>query len=206
MRQRRQHDHLARLARPSSHLRPSPSPSATKTWEPSTPWAAKVPASKWASGSWSTPSFRASPGGFTELCPACRRGDFSLCRNFTSGRLAPGFITGTCRDTGEAGARTFSPTAPNSSPVPDGVSDENAVLTEPFACSLHPVLRYPPCGRRHRGGGGLRGDRAHQRWRPCGPPIPAAESSPWPATDFQGRPPAGLGADVVVQEQGTSPL
>lgn len=29
-------------------------------------------------------------------------------------------------------------------PVPDHVSDENAVLAEPFACSLHPILRYRP--------------------------------------------------------------
>ena len=82
--------------------------------------------------------------GFREPCSACRRGDLSQCQRFREGRLAPGFITGTCRDTGGSWSPYLLAHRSQLIPVPDSVSDEAAVMIEPFACALHPVLRYPP--------------------------------------------------------------
>lgn len=56
--------------------------------------------------------------GFHELCPACRRGDLSLCERMTSGHISPGLLIGACRDTGEAGACIWSPTTVRSSKCP----------------------------------------------------------------------------------------
>lgn len=90
------------------------------------------------------PVLSCEPRGVRPLCEACQRGDISQCRHFTAGRLAPGFIIGTCRDTGGSWSPYFVAHRSQLIPVPDHVSDENAVLVEPFACALHPVLRHPP--------------------------------------------------------------
>ena len=41
---------------------------------------------------------RARPAASIPVCPACAAGDFSLCWNFTAGRLAPGIHTGNSSD------------------------------------------------------------------------------------------------------------
>ena len=45
--------------------------------------------------------------GFKEPCPACERGDFSLCHKKTEGEISPGLLIGACRDTGGS----WSPTS-----------------------------------------------------------------------------------------------
>ena len=90
------------------------------------------------------PWLSCAPRGIAPLCPMCREGQFSLCQSFRHGRLSAGIHTGTCRDASSG----FAPLVPAHEsmaiPVPDGVSDEQAVLADPFAVSLHSVLRYPP--------------------------------------------------------------
>ena len=57
-------------------------------------------------------------------------------------------------------------------PVPDSISDEAAVLADPFAVSFHAIVRHPPpAGGKGRGVGGRR-PGAHQRWPSCGPSTP----------------------------------
>lgn len=82
--------------------------------------------------------------GFRELCEFCARGDRNLCRRFREGTIAPGMLTGFCRDTGGSWSPSFVAHQSQLVPVPDSVSDENAVMSEPFAGSLHAVLRNPP--------------------------------------------------------------
>ncbi|HZP57480.1 MAG TPA: alcohol dehydrogenase catalytic domain-containing protein [Dehalococcoidia bacterium] len=77
-------------------------------------------------------------------CPACTAGDHQLCANFTRGRLPPGIHTGNCSAVGGAFAPMFVAHESQCIPVPEGVSDEQAVLADPFSVQLHAVLRHPP--------------------------------------------------------------
>jgi threonine dehydrogenase-like Zn-dependent dehydrogenase len=75
------------------------------------------------------------------LCPMCAAGRNQLCYNFTAGSLAPGMFVGSNADTGgfisEMGVAHDSQLCR----VPDGISDENVVLTEPFATALHMIVQ-----------------------------------------------------------------
>lgn len=82
--------------------------------------------------------------GIHPPCEACRQGEPQLCRHFTDGCLAPGLITGSCRDTGGSWSERFLAHASQLVAVPEGLSDEAALMAEPFAVALHPVLRFPP--------------------------------------------------------------
>jgi threonine dehydrogenase-like Zn-dependent dehydrogenase len=90
------------------------------------------------------PWLSCAPRGIEPVCEACQEGQFSLCLNFLRGRLAPGIHTGTCRDA-SGGFAPFLPAHESMAiPVPDEISDEQAVLADPFSVSLHSVLRHPP--------------------------------------------------------------
>jgi L-iditol 2-dehydrogenase len=78
--------------------------------------------------------------GFKDLCEYCARGEINRCRRFTEGALAPAIMTGTARDTGGSWSAAFVAHRSQLFAVPDAVSDENAVMVEPFACGLHAVL------------------------------------------------------------------
>jgi len=84
------------------------------------------------------------PRGIQPLCPRCQAGDPGLCENFTAGRLAAGMSIGSCRDTGGSWGEFFVAHRSQLYPVPEGVTDEQALLTEPLACALRAVLRHPP--------------------------------------------------------------
>ena len=68
----------------------------------------------------------------------------NLCQAFDLGDIAPGLLTGFCRDTGGSWSEEFVAHPSQIVPVPDNVSDEEAVLAEPFAVSLHAVLQNMP--------------------------------------------------------------
>jgi threonine dehydrogenase-like Zn-dependent dehydrogenase len=78
------------------------------------------------------------------LCEWCRRGELAQCLNFTRGRLEPGIHTGNSRQA----TGGFAPRVPAHEsmciPIPDDVSDEAAVLADPFSVSLHAILHHPP--------------------------------------------------------------
>ncbi len=77
-------------------------------------------------------------------CEWCRRGDLAQCRNFTRGRLAPGIHHGNSRDATGGFAPLVPAHASQCIPIPDDVSDEAAVLADPFSVSLHAIRRWPP--------------------------------------------------------------
>jgi threonine dehydrogenase-like Zn-dependent dehydrogenase len=89
------------------------------------------------------PWLSCAPRGL-EPCEWCRRGELAQCRNFTRGAIAPGIHHGNSRDA----TGGFAPLVPAHEsqciPVPAEVSDEAAVLADPFSVSLHGVLRQPP--------------------------------------------------------------
>lgn len=77
-------------------------------------------------------------------CSACQAGQPYLCRHCTTGALAPGMITGFCRDLPGGWAELMAVHKDQLHVVPDGLTDERAVLVEPLAVAAHGVLRQPP--------------------------------------------------------------
>lgn len=82
--------------------------------------------------------------GIEEPCEFCQQGEFSLCQNLTEGSLAPGLSIGHCHGTGGSWSPCFVAHQSQLFPVPENVSDENAVLVEPFSVALHSVMRNFP--------------------------------------------------------------
>ncbi|HLI72902.1 MAG TPA: alcohol dehydrogenase catalytic domain-containing protein [Acidimicrobiales bacterium] len=84
------------------------------------------------------------PRGIDPPCPSCQSGDLSLCWHFTTGPIAAGIHTGTCRDATGGFAEYLPAHESMFFAIPDSVPDELAVFADPFAVSLHSVTRHPP--------------------------------------------------------------
>ncbi len=82
--------------------------------------------------------------GIEPLCDACRTEHPALCRNVTRGCISAGIQTGYCRDTGGGWSTSLVAHTSQLYRVADALDDAVAVLAEPFACSLHAVLRAVP--------------------------------------------------------------
>jgi threonine dehydrogenase-like Zn-dependent dehydrogenase len=80
--------------------------------------------------------------GIDPLCPACAAGKTNLCRNVAFGHLHPGAQTGYCADTGGGWGAALVAHQAQLHRVPDGLSDEAAVMVEPTACAIHGALAY----------------------------------------------------------------
>jgi threonine dehydrogenase-like Zn-dependent dehydrogenase len=77
-------------------------------------------------------------------CAWCRVGELAQCLNFRHGALTPGIHHGNSSDA-TGGFAPFVPAHESQCiPIPDAVSDEQAVLADPFSVSLHAILRTPP--------------------------------------------------------------
>jgi threonine dehydrogenase-like Zn-dependent dehydrogenase len=74
-------------------------------------------------------------------CAQCRAGNTGNCEHTTHGPLASGIQTGFCRDTGGGFSPFFLAHASQVRRLPDALSDEAAVLIEPFSCALHAALK-----------------------------------------------------------------
>ena len=79
--------------------------------------------------------------GIQPLCHQCQRGQFANCENITKGDISSGIQTGYCRDTGGGWSEYLVAHQNQLHHVPRELSDEIAVLAEPFACALHGVLK-----------------------------------------------------------------
>jgi L-iditol 2-dehydrogenase len=78
-----------------------------------------------------------------EPCPACARGDYGLCRRTQDGAIGNGPMIGYSPLAGGGWSRSFVAHRTQLHSA-DGLSDEVAVLTDPLASSLRPVLLHPP--------------------------------------------------------------
>ena len=90
------------------------------------------------------PWLTCGPRGIDPPCPPCRDGDLSLCWSFTKGDLGPGVHVGVITNAPGAWAEGLAAHDSMLIPVPDGVSDEAAVLADPFSVSFHAIVRHPP--------------------------------------------------------------
>jgi threonine dehydrogenase-like Zn-dependent dehydrogenase len=84
------------------------------------------------------------PRGVAPPCAACAGGDHSRCAHFTDGDVAPGMLIGTTRGLGGSWGEEFVAHESQVLRLPDAVGDEEAVLVEPFACSVHAVRANLP--------------------------------------------------------------
>jgi threonine 3-dehydrogenase len=82
--------------------------------------------------------------GIDPPCRHCQEGEWSRCENWAAGDLSPGMLIGACADTGGSWAPSFVAHRHQIYAVPDSVSDESALLVEPFCVALHPALRCRP--------------------------------------------------------------
>ncbi|MEX2282295.1 MAG: zinc-binding dehydrogenase [Gemmatimonadota bacterium] len=78
-----------------------------------------------------------------QACAACARGEYGLCRRTRDGALGTGPMIGYCPTVGGGWSRNF---VAHESQLhrADGLADDVAVLTDPFASALRPVLLHPP--------------------------------------------------------------
>ena len=90
------------------------------------------------------PWLSCAPRGISPVCPACAAGDLSGCWNFTSGRLSPGIHTGNAVEATGGFADAVPAHESMVFAVPDSISDEVAVLADPWSVSFHAITRNPP--------------------------------------------------------------
>lgn len=76
-----------------------------------------------------------------EPCTHCASGQTNRCERITVGHLAPGLQTGFCKDTGGGWGQQLAAHRSQLHPVPEGFSDEQAILVEPLACAVHTARR-----------------------------------------------------------------
>lgn len=76
-----------------------------------------------------------------EPCESCLAGATNRCSRITVGDVSPGLQTGFCRDTGGGWGQQLTAHRSQLHPVPEGYSDEQAILIEPMACAVHTALR-----------------------------------------------------------------
>jgi len=90
------------------------------------------------------PSLWCRPRGFEELCQFCARGEINHCVRITEGSISPGISIGLCRDTGGSWSPFFTAHTSQLYRVPEVISDENALMIEPFTIGLHAALQNFP--------------------------------------------------------------
>ena len=87
------------------------------------------------------PALSCKVRGISPPCYQCQNLRFANCENITKGDISEGVQTGYCRDTGGGWSQSVLAHQSQLHLVPDDISDEAAVLLEPFACALHGVLK-----------------------------------------------------------------
>jgi len=90
------------------------------------------------------PNLGCRPRGIIPMCPACERGDYSICGNFHGGRLSWGIHTGNAVEVTGGFADLLPAHASMAFAVPGDVDDEVAVLADPWSVSFHAITRNPP--------------------------------------------------------------
>ena len=90
------------------------------------------------------PWLSCTPRGIDPPCAACQAGRYPWCRNFRSGDLPVSIHIGNCAAAAGAHAERFGAHVSQLFGIPDGVTDEAAVLADPVSVSLRSILLAPP--------------------------------------------------------------
>ncbi len=97
------------------------------------------------------PTLACAARGIDPPCRRCAAGEFGTCENLAAAGqgafgLPAGMSIGYNRATGGSWGETFVAHVSQLVEVPEALSDEQAVLTDPLACSAHAVLRADLAG------------------------------------------------------------
>ncbi len=146
------------------------------------------------------PWLTCAPRGVTPICPPCQAGDLTLCWSFTKGALGPGVHVGVITDAPGAWAELLAAHDSMLIPVPDAISDEAAVLADPFAVSFHAIVRHPPPpgGRAVVYGAGALGQTSVAILRALYPDVEVAVVARFPAQVAMAK---AFGASLVVPHE-----
>lgn len=145
------------------------------------------------------PNLGCRPRGIAPMCPACERGDYSICWNFHQGRLSPGIHTGNAVEATGGFAERMPAHDSMAIPVPDPIPDELAVLADPWSVSFHAITRNPPASGAKVivYGAGALGTTATAILRQLYPTVEVATIARWPAQADLAR---SLGAEVFAPD------
>lgn len=77
-------------------------------------------------------------------CDSCARGQPGLCTNAAEGKIAPAMLIGFCRDLPGGWSQEMVVHQSQVYRVPELLSDETAVLVEPFSVAVHAALKALP--------------------------------------------------------------
>ncbi|HEX2577287.1 MAG TPA: zinc-binding dehydrogenase [Aquihabitans sp.] len=83
------------------------------------------------------PVLNCTTRGIDPPCRACAAGRTNHCGRIAFGHLEPGLQSGYCEDTGGGWSGSMVAHTSQLLDVPDGLTDEAAVLVEPTACAVH---------------------------------------------------------------------
>jgi threonine dehydrogenase-like Zn-dependent dehydrogenase len=92
------------------------------------------------------PWLSCGPRGVDPPCEACTAGRYPWCRSFRGGHLPVSIHLGNCAAAAGAHAERFAAHDSQLFAIPDGISDEAAVLADPVSVSLRSILLAPPPG------------------------------------------------------------
>ncbi len=95
------------------------------------------------------PSHSCAVRGINPPCRMCQIGKISSCENFDRGNLPPSIALGYNNFTGGSWAEYFIAHKNQIIPLPDEIADEQAILIDPLACSLHSVMQALPKSGEH---------------------------------------------------------
>jgi threonine dehydrogenase-like Zn-dependent dehydrogenase len=90
------------------------------------------------------PALNCETRGIKPVCPSCAAGTTANCDNFAEGAFSPGMFIGICKDINGGFAEYVVAHKSQVFVVPEGVSPESSVLTEPLAVGLQAVLDNKP--------------------------------------------------------------
>lgn len=91
------------------------------------------------------PTLGCQARGTDPMCPRCQAGEFGACENFSGDlggkyNLPPGSSIGYNSATGGSWGEYFVAHKSQLIELDDSLADENALMVDPFACSLHAIL------------------------------------------------------------------
>jgi threonine dehydrogenase-like Zn-dependent dehydrogenase len=85
--------------------------------------------------------------GIDPVCDWCAAGQTNRCERIAFGHLEPGLQSGFCEDTGGGWSTFMVAHERQLHRVPDDFTDEEAVMVEPTACSVHVANAWDGAGR-----------------------------------------------------------
>lgn len=131
------------------------------------------------------------------VCDSCRSGRVGNCENSAEGRFSPGMFLGITKDLNGGFAPVVAAHKSQLFHIPDGLSMEAAVMTEPLSVALQTVYDNMPSAREKVLviGGGVIGNLIVQSLRALAPEghIAAIEPSPFAAQLV-----LQMGADIII--------